>query len=337
MKKFLSVVLALGMLLSLVPTVFAADDDVMMLYDAERYTDVGGVYLGALSYEYYTQGMASFGCASVDGYLEFFMDSFTYNGKYFDITGYDYIEFDLMSWEPFVCDFNFAVIPNLLAHHGNDFNMDELYLPAQEFVHFKIPIKDLVVYSEQNPEPYDYWRQYETNEGWEIDELHYGGSCLNAVARLRWQFAFARAADPHEEPYDNVEDRVFPETMELFFDNVVVTKNGAGSDSTVQSWADVKQALLQEEENNKPDEPTPPDQLVVTPTNVDLGDINNDGKKDAKDALLVLRISVDKYTPNEQEELAADVTQDDAINAKDALEILKYSVNKTSVLDKYYK
>ncbi len=333
MKKIIGILLAFVLLLSVVPTVFAADDDVLMIYDAERHTDVGGAYLGALSYEYFTQGMASYGCSSVDGFLEFFMDSFTYNGNYIDITGYDYIEFDLMSWEAFVCDFNFAVIPNLLAHHGNDFYMEELYLPAGEFVHFKIPIKDLVVYSQQNMEPYDYWRQFETDEGWEVDELHYGGSCLNAVARLRWQFAFARVADPYEEPFEDVNDRMYPEFMEIYFDNVVVTKNGAGSDSTVESWADVKQALLEQDQNNQPDPPVDPDVPDVTPSDLDLGDVNGDDKIDAKDALLVLRISVNKYDATEGEAVAADVNKDAVINAKDALEILKHSVGKPSVLD----
>ncbi len=78
---------------------------------------------------------------------------------------------------------------------------------------------------------------------------------------------------------------------------------------------------------NPPEPPAPP---VDTR---DLGNVNNDDKIDAKDALLVLRISVDKYTATEEEETAADVNKDDTINAKDALEILKYSVGKPSVLD----
>ncbi len=324
MKKFLSILLILAMMLPLFSTLsVAADDDVMMLYDAERGTDVGGQYLGAVSYEWFTQGMASYGCSSTDGYLEFFMDSFTYNGKNFDITGYDYIEFDVLAWEPFVCDFNFAVIPNLLAHHGNDFYMQEVYFPAQEFVHFKIPIKDLVVYSPTNMEPYDYWRQFESNEGWIVDDLHYGGSCLDAVARLRWQFAFARVADPYEEPFEDVEDRMYAEFMELYFDNVVVTKNGAGAPSTVQNWADVKQAMLDADKQ--------PQQPVVTPTDPQvytLGDVNEDEKVNSKDALEVLKYAVGKTKLTDEQKQAAEVTGDGLIDAKDALNILKYAVNK---------
>ncbi len=59
-----------------------------------------------------------------------------------------------------------------------------------------------------------------------------------------------------------------------------------------------------------------------------LGDVNKDTKIDAKDALLVLKMAVGKYTPFPSEMLAADVNKDDAINAKDALEILKKAVGK---------
>ncbi len=78
-----------------------------------------------------------------------------------------------------------------------------------------------------------------------------------------------------------------------------------------------------------PDPPTPP-----TPT-VKMGDLNDDGKVDAKDALNVLKISVNKLTPTDDQKVAADVNEDDAINAKDALEILKKSVGKPSALDKF--
>ena len=70
---------------------------------------------------------------------------------------------------------------------------------------------------------------------------------------------------------------------------------------------------------------------------VKMGDVNNDGNIDAKDALIVLKISVGKYTANDVEKTAADVNQDQKIDAKDALEILKYSVKKPSALDKYYQ
>ncbi len=72
---------------------------------------------------------------------------------------------------------------------------------------------------------------------------------------------------------------------------------------------------------------------VPVPTPL-LGDVNNDTKIDAKDALLVLRIAVGKHTPTQGEKAAADPNADGKTDAKDALEILKYAVGKPSVLAK---
>ncbi len=70
---------------------------------------------------------------------------------------------------------------------------------------------------------------------------------------------------------------------------------------------------------------------------IKMGDINNDGKIDAKDALIALKIAVDKYTATDAEKAAADVNEDQKVDAKDALEMLKYAVKKPSALDKFYQ
>ena len=75
-------------------------------------------------------------------------------------------------------------------------------------------------------------------------------------------------------------------------------------------------------------------QVVGKAAQLNPGDVNNDIKIDAKDALLVLKISVGKIAPTQGQNAAADVNKDGQINAKDALEILKYAVGKPSVLDK---
>ncbi len=62
-----------------------------------------------------------------------------------------------------------------------------------------------------------------------------------------------------------------------------------------------------------------------------LGDVNNDGKIDAKDALEVLKFAVGKTELTETQQLAAEVTGDGKIDAKDALEILKFAVNKIDI------
>ncbi len=76
-----------------------------------------------------------------------------------------------------------------------------------------------------------------------------------------------------------------------------------------------------------PDPQPDPDPQPPVP-DVKLGDLNGDDKVDAKDALNVLKISVNKSNPTEEQKIAADVNKDNNINAKDALEILKKSVGK---------
>lgn len=73
----------------------------------------------------------------------------------------------------------------------------------------------------------------------------------------------------------------------------------------------------------------------ATPTDrVQAGDVNADGKTDAKDALAVLKFSVGKAIPTLVQKQLADVNGDTVINAKDALEILKYAVGKDSCITK---
>ncbi len=64
------------------------------------------------------------------------------------------------------------------------------------------------------------------------------------------------------------------------------------------------------------------------------GDVNVDGKINAKDALYTLRITVTKCTFPDDVRDAADVNNNSIVEAKDALEILKYAVGKDSVLNK---
>ena len=61
------------------------------------------------------------------------------------------------------------------------------------------------------------------------------------------------------------------------------------------------------------------------------GDVNNDERIDAKDALLALQKAVDKIDLNDREITAADVDASGKIDAKDALLILKRAVNKIKV------
>ena len=64
------------------------------------------------------------------------------------------------------------------------------------------------------------------------------------------------------------------------------------------------------------------------------GDVNADGKIDAKDALETLKSAVDKVELTKDAALRADVNLDDKIDAKDALDILKYAVGKLTEFPK---
>lgn len=79
----------------------------------------------------------------------------------------------------------------------------------------------------------------------------------------------------------------------------------------------------QEPENpDDPTQPDPPAPMVV------YGDVNKDEAVDAKDALMVLKVTVGKIVFTQEQALAAEVDGKDGINAKDALEILKKTVGK---------
>ena len=64
-----------------------------------------------------------------------------------------------------------------------------------------------------------------------------------------------------------------------------------------------------------------------------LGDVNNDGIPDAKDALMVLQINGKLITPTEAQKAAADVNKDGVPDAKDALKILQYNGHIISSFD----
>lgn len=71
---------------------------------------------------------------------------------------------------------------------------------------------------------------------------------------------------------------------------------------------------------------------AVIVVDVTYGDLNDDGKIDAKDALMVLRAAVGKLDLTEDQQLAGDVDSSGKLDAVDALLILRKAVNK---LDKF--
>ena len=74
------------------------------------------------------------------------------------------------------------------------------------------------------------------------------------------------------------------------------------------------------------------DVMLYTP----YGDLDADGYINAKDALMVLKLAVNKLEMTDELFARGDVNFDESVNAKDALEILKFAVGKPSVLDEIY-
>ena len=64
-----------------------------------------------------------------------------------------------------------------------------------------------------------------------------------------------------------------------------------------------------------------------------LGDVNNDGKINSTDALLVLQYAVNTVSLDSAQQMAADVNRDGKINSTDALLILQYAVNIIKTFD----
>lgn len=303
-------------------TMVSAADDVLMIYDGERDTDVAGEADGR-DLDYFTEGKSGYGCSNLGDYVALFVNTIDYWGHVLDVSSYEYIEFDIFSWYEMVCDFNFGLVNNVESHHGNDYLMEDIYLPEKSFVHVKMPIKDFVVLSLENKEPYDIWREANDENGWVAGDTHYGGHALNHVERIRFQLSFCTGADGKEIPCDDVY---------VVFDNVIATKNGAGEESTLQLWKDVKEEVLGP---SQPSVTTPTDVTAtdVTPTDVVvLGDLNGDTAVDAKDALVVLKSAVGKETLNDHQKMAAELNGDGSIDAKDALLILRKAVSK---IDKF--
>lgn len=64
-----------------------------------------------------------------------------------------------------------------------------------------------------------------------------------------------------------------------------------------------------------------------------LGDVDNDGNRNAVDALFILQYAVHRMSLTDVQLLAADVDKNGLVNAVDALNVLQYAVNRPSVLD----
>ena len=98
-------------------------------------------------------------------------------------------------------------------------------------------------------------------------------------------------------------------------------------DTTGQIAIIDKFALLGAREQEEPQTPTD-----IPTEKLPYGDVNGDGKIDAKDALAVLKSAVGKLTLTGEQQVLAELNADGNVDAKDALLILRRAVEK---IDKF--
>ncbi len=121
-----------------------------------------------------------------------------------------------------------------------------------------------------------------------------------------------------------------PETPEIDVGDAPSSENSSsGSDNNSSS---VPNTPSGDSNSNVSQPPVPDNSEPGLPPEMKKGDVSGDGEIDAKDALAVLKIAVNKMVPTREQMMCADVNGDRKSNATDALWILQYSVGKRPVL-----
>ena len=118
-----------------------------------------------------------------------------------------------------------------------------------------------------------------------------------------------------------------PQTPETDQGDLPSTDNTGSSSST--STPEIPSQS--QPESSQPTPPSPPsgdNSQPQLPPNMKKGDVNEDGEINAKDALMVLKIAVNKIVPTQEQEMCGDLNGDRKVNATDALWILQYAVGK---------
>ena len=221
MKRLFSFVLAFSLLFTMfgMTNVSAAEPDVFMLYDGER--DDGNGFqnpwgnLAGFDDMYFVEGTCGYAVQSFFNGAYFFQNTSTYlglkEGEGVDLSGYDYIEFDIMSYYDMVGHLELSLVRNLAAHHGSDLELYNMYFPAETFVHVKMPLKDFIT---RDMEHRDLW---DTQEPFNLEDFaHFSGYAIDHVERIRFQLTYCKTLDGQD-----------CDDIYLVFDNVTATKNGA--------------------------------------------------------------------------------------------------------------
>ena len=222
MKRLLSLTLIMTLLMAtfgLTANVSAAEPDVFMLYDGERddgngFQNPWGELAGYDDMDF-VEGTCGYAVQSFFNGAYFFQNTGTYlgleKGEGVDLSGYDYIEFDIMSYYDMVGHLELSLVRNTAAHHGSDMELYNMYFPAETFVHVKMPLKDFVT---RDMDHRDLW---DTQETFNLEDFaHFSGYAIDHVERIRFQLTYCKTLDGQD-----------CDDIYLVFDNVTATKNGA--------------------------------------------------------------------------------------------------------------
>lgn len=218
----------------------------------------------------------------------------------FNATNYDYIELDIYCSQDIICDWDFGLCTSEADPTGASWQLSNAWIPAGRWYHIKMPIAEFGAF-----------------------DPSFGGSMSN-INRIKMQLK----AICDTNTMMDTGDFVAPLYTYIYFDNVVATTEGAGSDSELidletlmvnpPSWYD---QYLEDLESSEP--PPPPPAVIY-------GDVNGDETVSSADALASLQHAVGKTTLEDVAFTAADVNGDVAVDSKDSLLILQYAVGKTS-------
>ena len=187
-----------------------ADEDVYMIFDCEdskgcgSYTEFAGTHWGPVSesdsigFPAPVQGDYSYCISTKKGQMWLY-----YNlPESFDATQYDYIELDVYSSKDIVFDWAFRLCTETADAQGSTWGMNSAWMPEDRWYHIKMPISAFGAFGET-----------------------FGGN-NNDINRIGLQITNIVLTDDLMEG-----DFVTPDYVYIYFDNIVATKDGAGSDN----------------------------------------------------------------------------------------------------------
>ncbi len=319
MKKIIAIVLALVLSVAMMIPVNAAGD-VYMIFAAE--TDDGcGIHptgygrlwgpVGEnadLGHPAPVQGETSY-CVNTDTSQTVVFHNMTHNPGVtttgiFDATGYEFIELDIYCHYEIIFNWSFGLASNEADPAGASYGVNNAWLPGGKWTHIKMPIDAFGGFPAQFP-----------------------GS-MSTIRRIKMELL--NIVDCYN--MENTGETIPPNYTYVYFDNVIATRNGAGSPNELITLDEVYTNPPEWYDDYRAEYVVWYEEGVIEPPTVIWGDANEDEEVTAEDALAALQHSVGKIELTGTKLSYADVNADGEVTAEDALFILQFSVDK---IDKF--